>query len=122
MLSRGLVLEPCSQPVTLASQVTSLMIEPDYDLKKIKGDSRRASAVLAPEREVFSANADEDEAPSAQETAARQMEAKRKIADAVANSLAPGEEAPPIIAPGLVICALNIIIRSTGNRKKLRYF
>ena len=67
MSSRGLMLEPCSQPVTLASQVTSLMIEPDYDLKKIKGDSRRASAVLAPEREVFSANADEDEAPSAQE-------------------------------------------------------
>ena len=36
MTSRGLMLEPCSQPVTLASQVTSLMIEPDYDLKKIK--------------------------------------------------------------------------------------
>lgn len=47
--------------------VTSLMIEPDYDLKKIKGDSRRKSAVLAPEREIFSARAEEDEAPSAQE-------------------------------------------------------
>ena len=43
------------------------MIEPDYDLKKIKGDSRRASAVLAPEREIFSAKSEEDEAPSAQE-------------------------------------------------------
>ena len=67
MISSGLMLEPCSQPVTLVSQVTSLMIEPDYDLKKIKGDSRRKSAVLAPEREVFSAKAEEDEAPSAQE-------------------------------------------------------
>ena len=71
MISSGLVLEPCSQPVTLASQVTSLMIEPDYDLKKIKGDSRRASAVLAPERDIFSAKAEEDEAPSAQEPPAR---------------------------------------------------
>ena len=67
MISSGLMLEPCSQPVTLVSQVTSLMIEPDYDLKKIKGDSRRKSAVLAPEREIFSARAEEDEAPSAQE-------------------------------------------------------
>ena len=71
MISSGLMLEPCSQPVTLVSQVTSLMIEPDYDLKKIKGDSRRASAVLAPEREIFSARAEEDEAPSAQEPPAR---------------------------------------------------
>ena len=71
MTSRGLMLEPCSQPVTLVSQVTSLMIEPDYDLKKIKGDSRRKSAVLAPEREIFSARAEEDEAPSAQEPPAR---------------------------------------------------
>ena len=71
MISSGLMLEPCSQPVTLVSQVTSLMIEPDYDLKKIKGDSRRKSAVLAPEREIFSARAEEDEAPSAQEPPAR---------------------------------------------------
>ena len=47
------------------------MIEPDYDLKKIKGDSRRKSAVLAPEREIFSSRAEEDEAPSAQEPPAR---------------------------------------------------
>ena len=47
------------------------MIEPDYDLKKIKGDSRRKSAVLEPEREIFSAKAEEDEAPSAQEPPAR---------------------------------------------------
>ena len=47
------------------------MIEPDYDLKKIKGDSRRKSAVLEPEREIFSARAEEDEAPSAQEPPAR---------------------------------------------------
>ena len=67
MISSGLMLEPCSQPVTLVSQVTSLMIEPDYDLKKIKGDSRRKSAVLAPEREIFSAKSEEDEAPRAQE-------------------------------------------------------
>ena len=71
MISSGLMLEPCSQPVTLVSQVTSLMIEPDYDLKKIKGDSRRKSAVLAPEREIFSAKSEEDEAPSAQEPPAR---------------------------------------------------
>eukprot|EP00964_Phaeocystis_antarctica_P114352 scaffold78324_cov48-Phaeocystis_antarctica.AAC.1 len=47
-------LQPC------VSQVTSLMIEPDYDLKKVKGDSRRKSAVLAPEREVFSDRPEED--------------------------------------------------------------
>jgi hypothetical protein len=47
--------------------VTSLMIEPDYELKKVKGDSRRKSAVLAPEREVFSDRAEEDVEPSAQE-------------------------------------------------------
>ena len=71
MISSGLMLEPCRQPVTLVSQVTSLMIEPDYELKKIKGDGRRKSAVLAPEREIFSARAEEDEAPSAQEPPAR---------------------------------------------------
>ena len=43
------------------------MIEPDYDLKKVKGDSRRKSAVLAPEREVFSDRAEEDAVPCAQE-------------------------------------------------------
>ena len=43
------------------------MIEPDYELKKVKGDSRRKSAVLAPEREVFSDRAEEDVEPSAQE-------------------------------------------------------
>jgi len=47
--------------------VTSLMIEPDYDLKKVKGDSRRKSAVLAPEREVFSDRPEEDVVPCAQE-------------------------------------------------------
>ena len=67
------MLEPCRQPVTLVSQVTSLMIEPDYELKKIKGDSRRKSAVLAPEREVFSDRAEEDVEPSAQEQPAPQL-------------------------------------------------
>ena len=71
MISSSLMLKPCSQPVNLVSQVTSLMIEPDYELKKIKGDSRRKSAVLAPEREIFSGRAEEDEAPSAQEPPAR---------------------------------------------------
>ena len=56
---------PNLQPVV--SQVTSLMIEPDYELKKVKGDSHRKSVVLAPEREVFSGRAEEDDEPSAQE-------------------------------------------------------
>jgi hypothetical protein len=43
------------------------MIEPDYELKKVKGDSHRKSVVLAPEREVFSGRAEEDDEPSAQE-------------------------------------------------------
>lgn len=49
------------------------MIEPDYELKKVKGDSRRKSAVLAPEREVFSDRAEEDVEPSAQEQPAPQL-------------------------------------------------
>ena len=78
------------------------MIEPDYDLKKIKGDSRRKSAVLEPEREIFSAKSEEDEAPSAQE---RLPARPRRLPRAAPVLLLLATTAlPPLIAARLHPC------------------
>ena len=47
--------------------VTSLMISPDYDLKKLQGQRQQQKAQVAPERAIFQREAEEDSEPSAQE-------------------------------------------------------